>query len=402
MVRAAPKEKNMKRTISLWLGLLAFALLPAFAQTNTGKIHGHVTAPTQMPQTSGTVSLSKDDGRTLAFAFPINAAGDYAGEAPAGNYMVIYRDADTPPGQIVDSFKGVRITAGQDTLQDVDMSRPEFINKLTGDQRRQLAAIIKQNAAAMNVNKVVNNLNADLRTMNQDIVDAGNAQQTAAQQLGPNAAKADIDTKAAEIETAKYTEIQTLMQRDTQLRPEEALLWSGLAQAQRGLKQYDDAIVTYKKALDLETASKKPRPDVLGVCNAGLGEIYARQGKVPEANAAYDAAAKANPPQAAFYLKNEAVIFFQQNNAAAQVAAADEGIKVDPTDAILYYIKGQGLIQNATVDPKTQRIVLPDDCTAAYQKYLELAPTGPYANEVAGILAQAGQKITTSYKAPKK
>ena len=33
MVRAAPKEKNMKRNISLWLGLLAFALLPAIAQT---------------------------------------------------------------------------------------------------------------------------------------------------------------------------------------------------------------------------------------------------------------------------------------------------------------------------------------------------------------------------------
>ena len=38
---------------------------------------------------------------------------------------------------------------------------------------------------------------------------------------------------------------------------------------------------------------------------------------------------------------------------------------------------------------------------AAYQKYLELAPTGPYANDVKGILSQAGQKIDTSYKADK-
>jgi hypothetical protein len=95
------------------------------------------------------------------------------------------------------------------------------------------------------------------------------------------------------------------------------------------------------------------------------------------------------------------VIFFQEHNSAAQVAAADEAIKVDPTDAILYYIKGQGLVQNATIDPKTNRIVLPDDCTAAYQKYLDLAPTGPYAGEVAGILSQAGQKISSSYKAGK-
>ena len=74
------------------------------------------------------------------------------------------------------------------------------------------------------------------------------------------------------------------------------------------------------------------------------------------------------------------------------MAAADEAIKVDPNQAILYYIKGQGLIANATVDPKTNRIVLPPDCTAAYQKYLDLAPTGPFAQEVAGILQQAGEK----------
>ena len=46
IVRAAPKEKKMKRTISLWLGLLAFALLPALAQepstATNGKIHNEM------------------------------------------------------------------------------------------------------------------------------------------------------------------------------------------------------------------------------------------------------------------------------------------------------------------------------------------------------------------------
>jgi hypothetical protein len=80
---------------------------------------------------------------------------------------------------------------------------------------------------------------------------------------------------------------------------------------------------------------------------------------------------------AGFYLKNEAVIFYQTNNADAQVAAADEAIKADPTKPLLYYLKGQGLIQKATVDPKTGRIVLPAGCAEAYQMYLQLAPTGP-------------------------
>ncbi len=138
-----------------------------------------------------------------------------------------------------------------------------------------------------------------------------------------------------------------------------------------------------------------------GLANSGLGEVYARTGKVPEATSAYDAAAKANPAKGAFYLKNEAVIFFQMGNGDAQVAAADAAIALDPASPVLYYLKGQGLIGKSTIDPKTNRIVLPPECMTAYQKYLELAPTGPYAAEVKGILDQAGQKVDTSFKAPK-
>ncbi len=191
------------------------------------------------------------------------------------------------------------------------------------------------------------------------------------------------------------------MLKDTQAKPDASVLWAQLGQAQVGLKKYDEAEATYKKALDLEAASKKPNIAIQGLANSGLGEIYARTGKVPEANAAYDAAAKINPTQAAFYLKNEAVIFFQMNNGDAQVAAADEAIKIDPNQPLLYYLKGQGLIQKATFDAKSGRIVLPPGCADSYQMYLQLAPTGPYATEVKGILDQAGQKIDSSYKAPK-
>ena len=192
------------------------------------------------------------------------------------------------------------------------------------------------------------------------------------------------------------------MTKDTAAKPDAAVLWAQLGLSQAGLKKYDAAETSYKKALEVDTASKKPNPAIQGMANAGLGEIYARTGKVPEANAAYDAAAKANPPSAGTYLRNQAVIFFQQGNADAQVAAADEGIKNDPNDALLYYLKGQGLVQKATVDPKTNKIVLPEGCADAYQKYLELAPTGPYAADAKGILDQAGQKINSTYKASKK
>ncbi len=71
------------------------------------------------------------------------------------------------------------------------------------------------------------------------------------------------------------------------------------------------------------------------------------------------------------------------------------------TRPILYYIKGQGLIQKATVDPKTNRIVLPPDCTEAYQRYLALAPTGPYAAEVRGFWIRRERRSTPTTGPPR-
>jgi Carboxypeptidase regulatory-like domain len=394
---------SLLKSLPVVAGLLAFALSPAFAQTPAmGKIHGHVTNPTGQPQGAGTVSLTTDGGVTLKFTFNVDANGDYSGQAPPGTYDVVYRAPDTPPGKIVDTIKNIKVAVETDVLCNLDMSRPEYIAKLPPEQQKALAELKAKNAEAIAANQAISHANADLKQVTQDKKDVEGATAAAQQQLGASAAKSDIQAKANEIKAAKFADIDTLMTNDLKTMPNEALLWTNLAFAQAGEQKYDDASASYEKAITLEKATSKPRLDVLAVAEAGLGEAYARNGKIPEANAAYDASAKDDPTRAAMQLRNEAVIFFQMHNSDAQVAAADEAIKVNPNDPILYYIKGQGLVGNATIDPKTNRIVLPPDCQAAYQKYLELAPTGQFADEVAGILQQAGQKITNSYHAPKK
>jgi tetratricopeptide (TPR) repeat protein len=415
----------MKRNISFLLGVLAFAVMPALAQQPAApagaalaKVHGHVTNPTGAPQQGGTVSFiaASGSGSSAQTAdqgtFNVDNNGDYAGQVSAGTYSVIYRSPGMDKDKQADELQNIKVVAGQDVAADFDMSRPDYVAKLPEEQKKQLEELRKKNTEALKANEVIKALNSDLKVVSQDLKDADGAHATAAQQLGASAAKADVDAKTTEIKTAKYTDVETLMMKDTQLRPAEPVLWAYLGQAQSGLanlappqdrqKAYDDAETSYKKALEVDTASKKTNPAIEGMANAGLGEIYARTGKVPEANAAYEAAAKANPTSAETYLRNQAVIFFQASNADAQVAAAEMAIKNDPNDALVYYLKGQGLVSRATVDPKTQRIVLPEGCAEAYQKYLDLAPTGPYAGEVQAILQQAGQKVSSSYKAGKK
>jgi tetratricopeptide (TPR) repeat protein len=407
----------MKRTISLWLGLLAFALLPALAQTPapkgaTGKIHGHVSNPTGAPQSGGTVSVvavgvalgpglsaKTTDKGTL----PVDANGDYSGEVSPGNYDLIYRSPNTPADQVTDKFEGVKVFAGQDTVQDFDMSRKEYIDRLSPDEKKQLEEIRKKNSEAIKANEVIRNLNADLKTATQDFKDADGAHDAAVAALGATAAKPDVDAKETEIRTAKYTDVETMMLKDTAAKADASVLWAQLGQAELGLgraqrdpKKYDAAEAAFKKVIELEAASKKPNPSTQGAAEAGLGEVYARTGKVPEANAAFDAAAKINPIQAVFYLKNEMVIFFQESNADAQVAVADEVIKADPNNALAYYLKGNGLVGKATVDPKTNRLVAPDGCEEAYKKYLELAPTGQYAGDVKSILTSLQATLPTA------
>lgn len=366
----------MRRT-KLWMALAIAAfvsalLTPAFAQ-DTGKIHGHVQDPAGVAVGDGIVTLSTDGGKTAKYTFNTDASGDFKGDGiAAGDYTMSLRRPDTPPDKVLDQIPSVKIAAGSDTAQDFDMTRPEYIAKLSPDQRKQLEELKAKNASAMKENVVIKNLNADL-------------------------VKAREDNK-----NKNFAEAEQLMQRDTQAKPDAAVLWLELGVAQAGEKKNSDAETSLKKAIDLDSQSKKPNPEIEAGANNALGEVLANEGKAPEAQAAYDSAAKINPTQAAMYYANEAIIMDRAGQVDGTVAAADKAIAADPTKPIPYYLKGKALINKATVDQKTGKIILPPGCADAYQKYLELAPDGPFAPEVKSVLQESGETIKSSYKAGKK
>lgn len=378
-------------------GMLALSLA-AVAQQATAqaaKIHGHVTNYTGVAQNAGFICLSTDGGLTPSFSFPVNANGDYAGEAPAGKYTMIYRMPDTPPSQWIDVIHNVVLESGVDLEKNDDMSRKEFIDELPDEVKKQLEELKKQDASAPNQEKLVKTINDDLQRSAQDLKDADNARNAAIKELGKAASQAQIDEKVASIRAAKCAQVESLMQKDllalkeSQLAADETVLWEDLGRAQIGLKKYDDAERAYKKILEIQTAGGNPKPPVQAVANAGLGEIYARTGKSSDATKAFDLAVQLDPTRAGFYLKNEALVFLQSGNAEAQIAAAEQAIKADPRDPLPYYIKGNGLFKNAGIDPASKHYDLPDGCAEAYQKYLALAPNGPYAAEAQSVLRRA-------------
>ena len=332
----------MRSKLNLWLVIVLLVLVPIVArgQDTTAKIHGHVQDPANAPIANGQVMLSKD-GKTPLFTFTTDANGDYKGEGikPDTYYVTLMvppspSDPKGAPAKSVDRFDNVKFTAGTDTLQDFDLSREEYVKKLPPDQQKALEEAKKRNAEINKENQSVGKLNDLLKQ----------------------------------------------------------------ARADNAAKKYDDATTSLKKALDLDTNSKKPNPEVEAADNNALGEVYANTNKIPDATASYDAAAKLQPANAGMFYTNETIVLSRAGQTDATIAAADKAIAADPTKAIAYYLKGQALISKATVDPKTQKIVAPPGTAEAYNKYLELAPNGPMAPEAKSILAEIGEKVSTTYK----
>ncbi len=365
------------RNAKLWLAvLLAFVALPlttpSLLAQDTGKIHGHVIDPVGVAIANVNVELSTD-GKTAKYTFKTDANGNYSGDgiAPA-TYIVTLMNAEGKP---IDQAKDVRITSGNDTANDFDLTRPDYVSKLSPEQKKQLEEVKQKNAQAMKENSVIKNLNGDL-------------------------AKAREDNK-----NKNYADSEALMMKDTQAKPDAAVLWVELGIAQKGLKKNDDAVTSLQKAVALDSAGGKPNAEIEAAANDALGEVLAGMGKIPEAQAAYEAAAKASatkdPKGPAMHYTNEAIMMDRAGNIDATVEAADKAIAADPTKPIPYYLKGKALINKATVD-KAGKIVAPPGCEEAYQKYLELAPDGQFAADAKAVLAEMGTTVQTKYKAGKK
>ena len=398
------RERDMKHIGLKISSLVAVSLMAICAMARPSSllaqekapasIHGHVNNAIGQPLTKGDVKLTTDKGidakdRKYPYSFPIDANGDYKGTGiKPGDYVVIVFQDD----KSLDFNESVVFAPGDDKLVNFDMTRKEYIDKMTPEEKKTLEEFRKKNADLMAANSKIQNLNAQLL-------------------------QARADTKAG-----NYDAAITSMQSATTTKPDEPILWEALGDAQLGsadaaakaakaahtpvtdpaiMQKYSDAAASFKKAVDLNAASKKPNPEVGAAAYNQLGQAYAKQGNAKDAADAYDQAAKLAPASAGMYFFNEAVTLYNASKLDDAAIAADKAIAADPKRADAYYIKGQALIPKASYDEKTKKITAPPGCVEAYKKYLELAPDGPHAADVKAVLDGIGEQVKSTYKAGK-
>jgi len=372
--------------VLLMLGLCAPL---GFAQAS-GTVKGVCKDAQGNPIADGVVLFDNQDNGQK-YVLKTNKKGEYFSlGVAAGSYNVtLYRNADDQKANHELFHVGKFPVKLDENVLDFDLKKEQEKAAqgvgLTPDQLKQ------QQDSAEKIKKE----NGTIKSLNEKIVAANTAM------------------KAGDFDTAVTT-----MTEATQIDATRDVLWALLGDAYRGsaLKQTDpaekskrlqEAVSDYEKAIDikqkaLETAPKKDPDEIkrlAGYYN-NMGEAAGRAGKVDDAVKAYTQAAQINPDGAAGYYYNAGAVLTNAGKVDDAIAAFDKCIAADPNKADAYYQKGVNLIGKATL--QGDKMVAPPGTAEAFQKYLQLQPTGPYADVAKQMLSSIGAPVETGFGTKKK
>jgi tetratricopeptide (TPR) repeat protein len=362
------------------LALLATLCVPAVFAQATGTVKGVAKDAQGNPIAGATVEWHNiDNGRK--YTLKTNKKGEYfsLGIEP-GKYKVTL----SLDGKQLDSVNNFPVQVEESTL--------DFDEKKSQAEAAQQQGIspekLKQMQEAEAKQKQEGNT---VKTLNEKLSAANTAMQGG-----------DFDTAINNLNEAN------------QMDPSRDLLWARLGDAYiasapkqtdaaEKTRRYGEAVTDYQKAIELKQKAMQsgaPKPDdpkTLAAYYNNLAQAQAKSGKTDEAIKSYEQAAQHNPAGAAQYYYNEGAVMTNSGKVDEANAAFDKSIAADPTKADAYYQKGVNLINKATTDPKTGKVIPAPGTEEALNKYLELQPNGPYAEGAKSMLQYIGSNIETSF-----
>jgi len=263
---------------------------------------------------------------------------------------------------------------------------------MTSEQKKQIEEVYKKREEAMKKNAALNEAYNAGRTA----FDGGQA----AEQLAKSQSGADHDANMLRAAN-QYSSAVENFNKASALDPKQEAVWTGLAQAYEQLaktKTGADVDTNMQKAAEAWTKAIELKPDDAGLHNNYALTLAAGK-KFPEAQAELEKAATINPAGAGQYYYNLGALEVNasQNDAASE--AFKKAISYTPPYAEAFYQYGLTLVAKASFD-KDGKIIPVPGTVEAFQKYLELTPDGPHAQEAKNMLTTLGSTLETQYKNP--
>lgn len=357
-------------------------LLASLGFAQTSSIAGEVKGEDGKPLKDALVKIQRKDIRGN-YKVKTNKKGEYfhAG-LPLGNYDVILE----VNGKDVDRMNNVRTRLGDPTTVNFDLQalkqRQEALQRaaetgtltqeqareMTPEQREAYQRQLKERSAAIAKNKALNDaFNLGMQNLQNKQFDA------AIEQF----------SKAAELD------------------PKQHVVWAHLADAyigQAGTKTGAEADAAMNKGLEMYVKALELKPEEAAYHN-NYALALARAKKFPEAQAELQKAAAIDPPNAGRYYYNLGALLVNSQQSEPALEAFKKAIDADPNYADAHYQLGMALLAKATLTPEG-KVVAPPGTREALQKYLELKPTGPFAESAKGSLELLEKSIETQYVSP--
>jgi tetratricopeptide (TPR) repeat protein len=317
-----------------------------------------------------------------------NKKGEYfsLGLSPGKYLVTLYKNADDmKANKELDHVKGFQVSLDENELPfDLKKNQEEAAKGqgLSPEQLKQMQEAQAKQAKDTNT----------VKTLNEKL----NAAKTAAD-------AGDYDTAIAALTEATQTDAT----RD--------LVWFKLGDYYRmsapkqtdpaeKQKRLDSAVGAYQKAVDIKkstTNDKDPNAAKnLAAYYNNLADAYYKAKKIDDAVKTYEMAAQIDPSSVAQSYFNIGAVYTNSGKPDEANAAFDKCIAADPNRAEAYYQKGLNLLGKATL--QGDKTVAPPGTAEAFQKYLEVAPTGPNAESAKALLASLGSTVETSFGTKKK
>jgi tetratricopeptide (TPR) repeat protein len=161
------------------------------------------------------------------------------------------------------------------------------------------------------------------------------------------------------------------------------------AATKSGSGDFQGALADYDQALTI--ARQIRLTAITGQLLVDKGNMLLKLKRNDDAIAAYTEAAALDPHPATAYFNLCATQYNLGRTDAAALDACSHAIQADPAKADAYFIQGSMLFSAGKSD-SSGKIIIPAGTKEALEKYLQLAPNGPHANDVRAMLDYVGAK----------
>jgi len=258
----------------------------------------------------------------------------------------------------------------QKTLESGGTLTKEQERGMSKEQKDALEKHAKENAAAMAKNKALNDA---------------------------------FNTGKEAMASKNYDAAVQAFQKGAEMDPNQNVIWANLADAYLALAQApaktgDDQTATMNKGLEAYQKAITLKPDDAAYHN-NYALALAKAKKFDEAQGELNKAAQLDPTSAGKYYYNLGAVLVNTGQMEPATAAFKKATEADPNYADAQFQYATALSAKLTTTPEG-KVIAPPGMKEALDKYLELQPTGQFAEAAKGMLQVISTTVQTDYSNP--